>query len=328
LGLSLCLGTGWAAREEKDVQIPAEMEEKSDEAVGIRSESVTIKPEPGFRMPEGPGRLLPREGFRLRIWTDRKEYRDGERVRIYFRVTRDAYVYLFDRDTRGGSRQIFPNYFDRENYLRAGVTYSIPTEDYDLVVEGPPGREELDAVAVLTRERWDWRSYDRFDRHQPFPARPEGHAGLMRSLREAGEVGEEAETERLDGTQRPRTLKPQPVEETQGIRIVPKPYPTPSARWRRPTRLLRSCVPGFFRWSHEDEGRLRISCDPEGARVYVDDSYQGTAPVACEVKVGMRSIRVEKEGYHPEVRRVRVEESDAPQALHFQLEPKVYRYER
>ncbi len=346
LGFCLLAGSGWAARVEKDVSVPAELEKDQDSAV-VREERVAVQPNIGIRAPEPPpGRLLPRDGFRLRMWTDRTEYRDGESVRIYFRVTRDAYVYLFDRDTRGTSRQIFPNYYDQENYLRAGVTYSIPDNHYSLVVEGPPGREELDAVAVLKRGEWHHRLYGRFDQDAPFPARPEGHRELMRSLRESGEAveeeplrergsesyrpeGGERESYRSEGSDREKSVKPERPGEAQGIRIVPKPYPPSSARVAQAHASFEIVRPrGFFWWSHEDEARLHVTSDPERARVYVDGDYQGTSPVEFELKPGMRSIQVEKEGYHPGIRRIRVEEGGRTRTEHFVLEPKVYRYVR
>ncbi|HNY28775.1 MAG TPA: DUF4384 domain-containing protein [Candidatus Sumerlaeota bacterium] len=321
---------GWAARVEKDVQEPAEGA-KDQPSVAVKEE-VRVRPEPGFRMPEGPGKILPRDNFRLRIWTDRKEYRDGAPVRVYFRVTRDAYVYLFDRDTHGVSRQLFPNYYDQENYLKAGVTYSIPTDDYSLVVEGPAGREELDAVAVVTRENWDWRFYGRFDRDRPFPDRPEGPKELMRSLREGGieeePAGErERDSYRSEGESREKGLRPEERGEAQGIRIRPNPNPPSYNRVARAHTSFEIVRPhGFFWWSHEDEARLRVTSEPDRARVYVEDDYRGVTPVDLDLKPGERSIRVEKEGYHPEVRRVRIEEGDRSKTVRFELEPKVYRY--
>jgi hypothetical protein len=332
MGFCLLAGNGWAARVEKEVQEPPEAN-KEQPSIVVKEE-VVVKPEPGFRRPDGPGRILPRDGFRLRVWTNRKEYRDGEPVRIYFRVTRDAYVYLFDCDTSGVSRQIFPNYYDQENYLKAGVTYSIPTDDYSLVVEGPPGREELDAVAVLTRDNWDWRYYGRFDRERPFPARPEGHRELMRSLREGGieeePTGErERDSYRSEGEGREKGLRPEERGEAQGIRIRPNPNPPSSSRVAQAHASFEIVRPrGLFWWSHEDEARLHVTSDPERARVYVDGDYRGTSPVEFEVKPGSRSIQVEKEGYYPGVRRIRVEDGSRPQTEHFVLEPKVYRYVR
>ena len=77
--------------------------------------------------------------LRATIWTDAYRYYEGDPVRVYFRTTQDAYVYIFDRDTEGQTRQLFPNYYDRENFVRGGVTYRIPDRNYGLRVSGPSG---------------------------------------------------------------------------------------------------------------------------------------------------------------------------------------------
>lgn len=48
---------------------------------------------------------------------------------------------------------------------------------------------------------------------------------------------------------------------------------------------------------------LKVISTPEGARVFVDDSYQGKTPlVVSSVKPGMRTLKVEREGYAPLVK--------------------------
>lgn len=78
-------------------------------------------------------------------------FKVGEHVRIGFFASRDAHIYLLDVDTEGKVTQIFLSGVWRENRVRGGQSYFIPTErdKFDLPVEGPPGVETLIAVATV-----------------------------------------------------------------------------------------------------------------------------------------------------------------------------------
>jgi len=118
-------------------------------------------------------RIVPRPStgrFDVEISTNRAVYEVGDRVRISFRANRDAYVYIFSTDARGRSRQIFPNFWDRDNFVRAGRTYTIPRSGYDLVAEPPFGNETISIVAVRSRSEIPDR-FRTFSRNDPFPAR-------------------------------------------------------------------------------------------------------------------------------------------------------------
>lgn len=118
-------------------------------------------------------RVVPRPAngrFDVDISTNRATYEVGDSVRIQFRANRDAYVYVFSTDARGRSRQIFPNFWDRDNFVRAGRTYTIPRGGYDLVAEPPYGRETISIVAVRSRSGIPDR-FRTFSRNDPFPSR-------------------------------------------------------------------------------------------------------------------------------------------------------------
>ncbi len=94
----------------------------------------------------------PRESIRVDLWFDKQcgaSYRQGEKIMINFSTNIDAYVTLYDIDTRGQVSVLFPNQHYPNNFVRGGSTYTIPTPNYtyDLIVEGPEGIEYVDAVA-------------------------------------------------------------------------------------------------------------------------------------------------------------------------------------
>ncbi len=97
---------------------------------------------------------------RVEVWTDRREgstYCAGDSIRIFFRTNIDAYVTIYDLNTQGRVNVLFPNRYHRDNFVRGGRTYSLPSGyGYRLMVEGPRGWEYLRAVATTNRS-WHYR---------------------------------------------------------------------------------------------------------------------------------------------------------------------------
>lgn len=84
----------------------------------------------------------------VEIRTDRELYRPGEAVQIQVKLSRDAYVYIYDIDPAGRVTLLFPNGFSRDNFLKAGE-HPLPDGDYSFVVTEPEGVESLQAIALL-----------------------------------------------------------------------------------------------------------------------------------------------------------------------------------
>ena len=88
--------------------------------------------------------------FRVSVWTDKKEYCEGESLRIWISSTEDCYLTLVDLQTSGKMYVLFPNDFIRNGFIRAGQTYSIPahSDGYEIVASGPNGVEGLRAIGT------------------------------------------------------------------------------------------------------------------------------------------------------------------------------------
>ena len=93
--------------------------------------------------------------------SDRK-YRHGESVALTIGTNEDAYVWVFDTGTSGKVHQIFPNQYQQNNRLRAGMPVTIPPSDgeYEFLVSRPEGPELITVIASrndmpLTRELVD-----------------------------------------------------------------------------------------------------------------------------------------------------------------------------
>jgi hypothetical protein len=110
-------------------------------------------------------RLLP--PLRVKIWTDRGPdalYYPGERVAVRFTTNDDAYVCVYNIDTEGHVRVLFPARGD-DGFVHARevVTLPGPYASYDLVVSGPPGIETIEAIASrASLAGWDdaWEGED------------------------------------------------------------------------------------------------------------------------------------------------------------------------
>lgn len=85
----------------------------------------------------------------VRIWTDRKEYRQGEKIKIYLKGNKPFYGRMVYRDAGGNLVQILPNPYRKDNYFNGGVVYELPSgEDrYDLEVSPPFGSEGITVYA-------------------------------------------------------------------------------------------------------------------------------------------------------------------------------------
>src|SRR5690606_12675202 len=127
-----------------DEVAPAQVEPEA-----IAPEALIVKPAPG--------------DVRVRIQTDRSRYRVGESVQIRFWVSEPANVYIYNVDSRGRVRLIFPNRFDANNRVRAGE-HQPPGAGYRFRVDWPTGTEYLQILATQTRLRSlaRWNALDRY----------------------------------------------------------------------------------------------------------------------------------------------------------------------
>lgn len=94
----------------------------------------------------------------IRVWLSGDELvQRGERVRIYYRTERDAYVTIFRVDTDGRVRVLFPAGPGDDNYVYGGATYAVTpyNRGESFVVDDYPGVGYVFAVA----------SADPFDYH-------------------------------------------------------------------------------------------------------------------------------------------------------------------
>ena len=91
--------------------------------------------------------------FAVKAWTDKKEYEINEKIVFYVKAEKNGYLTMLDVGPNGNITVIFPNKYHRENFIRAGVTYQVPSPNYgfEFDVQGPAGLERIKAIVTLSK---------------------------------------------------------------------------------------------------------------------------------------------------------------------------------
>ncbi|MCA1960310.1 MAG: DUF4384 domain-containing protein [Desulfomonile sp.] len=107
------------------------------------------------------------ERFVVKLWTDRKSYHKGEPVTFFFYSERDCYLNLLDFGTSGKTKVIFPNRFQKDNFVKGGKVLEIPDvkdDSFRFRTEGPEGTEVV--KAIITRHKYQiYRNTYDFEKH-------------------------------------------------------------------------------------------------------------------------------------------------------------------
>jgi len=89
-------------------------------------------------------------GLSIQVATSQRVYRVGDHLRVFFRVNRDCYLYLFHVDAHGRTQMIFPNHAHANNLVRSGVRHVLPGPGmgFSFPVTPPTGLERIKALAT------------------------------------------------------------------------------------------------------------------------------------------------------------------------------------
>ena len=69
------------------------------------------------------------KNFKVNVRLNRSSYLDGDEVVIAVTCSRDAYLYVYGVDMNLNGALIFPNDYARDNYVRAGDTWTYPNQN-------------------------------------------------------------------------------------------------------------------------------------------------------------------------------------------------------
>jgi len=123
----------------------------------------SLAPAPGAVAAAAPGGAL-----EARVWLDRGPdpvLHRGDGVRLYYRTSEDAFVAIFQIDTNGGTRLLFPRSPEESHSIRAGRDYRLlfPRSPY-WEVEDDPGTGFFFIVASAEPLDYAFFGYSHFDR--------------------------------------------------------------------------------------------------------------------------------------------------------------------
>ena len=89
----------------------------------------------------------------VKVWTDKKEYKEGDKIKIYMRGNKPFYAKVIYKETTGNLIQILPNPYRKDNYFNGGVIYEIPSgnDKFELEVNPPFGEESIMIYASVSQ---------------------------------------------------------------------------------------------------------------------------------------------------------------------------------
>lgn len=87
----------------------------------------------------------PAAPLNVQVWTDRNDYRFGEKIKIYIKGNKPFFARVLYKDASGTLIQLLPNPYRSDNYFNGGAVYEIPSgsDRFDLEVNPPYGQESI-----------------------------------------------------------------------------------------------------------------------------------------------------------------------------------------
>ncbi len=89
----------------------------------------------------------------VKVWTDKKEYAGGQKIRIYIKGNKPFFARVLYKDAKGEFLQLLPNPFRKDSYFNGGMVYEIPSgnDRFDLEVRPPFGEENVTVYASTSQ---------------------------------------------------------------------------------------------------------------------------------------------------------------------------------
>jgi hypothetical protein len=83
--------------------------------------------------------------LRVSLWTDKKEYKKGDKIKVYLKGNKPFYASVLYKDVKGAMLQLLPNPYRADNYFNGGVVYELPSgnDRYELEISPPFGEENI-----------------------------------------------------------------------------------------------------------------------------------------------------------------------------------------
>ena len=87
----------------------------------------------------------PSAPLNVQLWTDKKDYKEKEKIKIYIRGNKPFYARIVHKGGNGELLQLLPNPYRKDYYFNGGVIYEIPSgqDRFEMEVTPPFGQEDI-----------------------------------------------------------------------------------------------------------------------------------------------------------------------------------------
>lgn len=284
--------------------------------------------------------INPRPDFALSLRLDKgvgATYVPGERIRIYFKSTRNAYVAIFGYDSYGNIKLLFPNQYQKNHFVEANKQYYI---DGIIDPTTKPGFEYVQGFAtvepvIISKE------LERIIEKELFPKIGEGVERFTQRIRGilsglpahrwvSSDILHYQVVERREETGKLSfNSTPSGAEVYLNDRYAGK-TPLIMEHVHAGEYLARVELPGYQIWTRTIQinpnqtnfihanlisiqryGSIAIRCNEDSARIYLDGQFKGLTEknrnvLIEQISEGLHEIRVTLSGYNDWWQRVEV----------------------
>jgi len=87
----------------------------------------------------------PNAPLSVKVWTEKKEYKAGEQIKVYIKGNKPFYARVLYKDAGGEMVQLLPNPYRNDNYFNGGAIYELPSgnDKFELAISPPFGEENV-----------------------------------------------------------------------------------------------------------------------------------------------------------------------------------------
>ncbi|ACM23910.1 PEGA domain-containing protein [Thermotoga neapolitana] len=280
--------------------------------------------------------------FTVDVWLDKPEgsvYNVGERIEIFVKSSRDAYILVYDINAQGKVTLIFPNKYESDNFVRANEIKKIPSRStYSLRVSPPYGKEYIQVIASTTPIPI-FKELKELGTTQMFPTLSDNVEEYVQKRLKPYLTGEWVSdityfyvgrapafgtlivdsdppgmTVYVDGSYRGKTPITMTVDEgTHYVTVYFENYTFYKEVYVGENQTVRVIARLPF-------AKLSLSSSPSGADVYINGDYRGKTPLTLNLSPGNYSVTFRKEGYREETRYITLGEGES-RSIHIDLKP-------
>ncbi|MCJ7789831.1 MAG: PEGA domain-containing protein [Candidatus Atribacteria bacterium] len=264
--------------------------------------------------------INPHPEFSLRLWLDKERgatYAPGEKIKIFFQVSRDSFVILYSYDTGGRGKPIFPNQYSPHNLVRAG---EVNTFEGQIDPSTQPGIEYVLGFAttrpipagLIPELNNDYKAFTRQLKGiiQPLPSTDWATSNLLsytitpiipppnygRIIAMSNPQGAKVYLDNVYKGLTPLNLN-NITSDQHSIKLVLSGY----QEWNSYVSVFpwqSTTVSADLIAQQQSYGTISVYSNPKGAKVYLDNSSKGLTPLNLKnITLGQHSIKLVLSGY-------------------------------